>query len=432
MAPGLIRRADVDLVRERARLDEVVGGARHPAHGRDRIDEGPVPVPRREDAVVPHPSPPARSLALLRMRRRRGTSSPSSRRSTISASSRPSRCSPDATGSSSTTRRAGGTRTGRTSGPADACWTPMRSPRSSIASSSTGGPRPRSVDGSSWSGGDSTRTPPSASAWATRPPRAGTRSPRSSGSAASRTRSSSPAASSRRGGRGGIYDRFRGRLIWPIRDITGNTIGFGGARKLLESDQGPKYLNTPPETAIYRKSHVLYGLDLARKAIAAEHRVVVVEGGYTDVMAAHLAGVTTAVASCGTAFGSEHVKIVRRVMGGHQPVGRSAAELRRPRTRRRGRLHLRRRCGGQKAALRASRRTSGSSRRPTSPSNPAAWIPASCASLAATRRSSTSSPPVAPPVRVRHPIRDLPGRSRHRRRTGDGPADGGAGGRSHP
>lgn len=101
-------------------------------------------------------------------------------------------------------------------------------------------------------------------------------------------------------GQRGVYDRFRGRLVWPIRDITGNTIGFG-ARRLLDSDQGPKYLNTP-ETAIYHKSSVLYGLDIARKAISSQHRVVVVEG-YTDVMAAHLAGVTTAVASCGTAFG---------------------------------------------------------------------------------------------------------------------------------
>ncbi len=117
-------------------------------------------------------------------------------------------------------------------------------------------------------------------------------------------------------GQRGVYDRFRGRLVWPIRDITGATIGFG-ARKLFETDQGPKYLNTP-ETAIYHKSQVLYGLDLARKDIAAEHRVVVVEG-YTDVMAAHLAGVGCAVASCGTAFGPEHIKIVRRVMGDMNP-----------------------------------------------------------------------------------------------------------------
>ena len=110
----------------------------------------------------------------------------------------------------------------------------------------------------------------------------------------------------------GTYDRFRGRLIWPIRDVTGHTIGFG-ARKLREDDQGPKYLNTP-ETPVYHKSRVLYGLDLAKKDIAKSRRVVIVEG-YTDVMACHLAGVTTAVATCGTAFGSDHVSVVRRVLG---------------------------------------------------------------------------------------------------------------------
>lgn len=113
-------------------------------------------------------------------------------------------------------------------------------------------------------------------------------------------------------GQRGVYDRFRGRVMWPIRDVTGKTIGFG-ARRLYEDDKGPKYLNTP-ETPIYRKSQVLYGLDLARKAISSEHQVVIVEG-YTDVMAAHEAGIGTAVATCGTAFGAEHVTVVRRVMG---------------------------------------------------------------------------------------------------------------------
>ncbi|MGK5642001.1 DNA primase, partial [Streptomyces sp. URMC 126] len=112
-------------------------------------------------------------------------------------------------------------------------------------------------------------------------------------------------------GRRGPIDRFRGRLMWPIRDITGDVVGFG-ARKLRDDDNGPKYLNTP-ETPIYRKSHVLYGIDLAKKDIAKGNRAVVVEG-YTDVMACHLAGVTTAIATCGTAFGGEHVKILRRLL----------------------------------------------------------------------------------------------------------------------
>ncbi|GAB2611990.1 DNA primase [Streptomyces capparidis] len=112
-------------------------------------------------------------------------------------------------------------------------------------------------------------------------------------------------------GRRGPMDRFRGRLLWPIRDITGEVIGFG-ARRLRDDDNGPKYLNTP-ETPIYRKSHVLYGIDLAKKEIAKSGRAVVVEG-YTDVMACHLAGVTTAIATCGTAFGEDHIKILRRLL----------------------------------------------------------------------------------------------------------------------
>lgn len=113
-------------------------------------------------------------------------------------------------------------------------------------------------------------------------------------------------------GQRGIYDRFRGRLVWPIRDVTGAVIGFG-ARRLYDDDQGPKYLNTP-ETSLYKKSQVLYGIDLAKKSIAQGKRVVIVEG-YTDVMAAHLSGVDSAVATCGTAFGGDHAKVVRRLLG---------------------------------------------------------------------------------------------------------------------
>ncbi|MDQ1647082.1 MAG: primase [Cryptosporangiaceae bacterium] len=110
---------------------------------------------------------------------------------------------------------------------------------------------------------------------------------------------------------GSLIDRFRGRLLWPIRDLSGDVIGFG-ARRLFDDDDGPKYLNTP-ETPIYKKSQVLYGVDTAKREIARQHRAVVVEG-YTDVMACHLAGVTTAVATCGTAFGGEHIGVLRRLL----------------------------------------------------------------------------------------------------------------------
>lgn len=116
------------------------------------------------------------------------------------------------------------------------------------------------------------------------------------------------AAKSDKGG----YDKFRGRLIWPIRDSGGSVIGFG-ARKLFEDDNGPKYLNTS-DTPVYHKSQVLYGIDLARKDMAKGQQVVVVEG-YTDVMACHLAGITTAVATCGTAFGDDHIRIINRIIG---------------------------------------------------------------------------------------------------------------------
>ncbi len=119
-------------------------------------------------------------------------------------------------------------------------------------------------------------------------------------------------------GQRGVYDRFRGRVVWPIRDVTGQVIGFG-ARRLYDDDNGPKYLNTP-ETTIYRKAQVLYGLDLAKRDISRDHRVVVVEG-YTDVMACHLAGIKTAIATCGTAFGADHITVLRRVMGDDSTAG---------------------------------------------------------------------------------------------------------------
>lgn len=119
-------------------------------------------------------------------------------------------------------------------------------------------------------------------------------------------------------GQRGVYDRFRGRVVWPIRDVTGQVVGFG-ARRLFDDDNGPKYLNTP-ETVLYKKASVLYGLELAKKSISREHRVVIVEG-YTDVMACHLAGVTTAIATSGTAFGTDHIAVLRRVMGDDSASG---------------------------------------------------------------------------------------------------------------
>jgi DNA primase len=119
------------------------------------------------------------------------------------------------------------------------------------------------------------------------------------------------AAGLSREGNRGTRDRFRGRLMWPIRDLSGDVIAFG-ARKLDADDDGPKYLNTP-ETSLFRKSTVLYGADLAKREISQRRQVVIVEG-YTDVMACHLAGVPTAVATCGTSFGDDHIKVLRRLI----------------------------------------------------------------------------------------------------------------------
>ena len=215
----------------------------------------------------------------------------------------------------------------------------------------------------------------------------------------------------------GPYDRFRGRLVWPIRDTTGATIGFG-ARRLLESDQGPKYLNTP-ETPLYRKSHVLYGLDLAKKAIAAQRRVVVVEG-YTDVMACHLAGVGTAVATCGTAFGADHVSVVRRFLGDDGSAGGEVVYT------------FDGDEAGRKAALRAYESDQRFTARTWIAVQPDGMDPcelrtergdAAVAALVASR---------APAVRVRDHLRAGRPRPGARRGPGGGAAGGGAAGGEHP
>ncbi|MET8428790.1 DNA primase [Nocardia sp. NPDC004860] len=120
------------------------------------------------------------------------------------------------------------------------------------------------------------------------------------------------AAGLSRPGRHGPVDRFHRRLLWPIRNLSGDVIGFGARRVHDDDPVTAKYLNTP-ETLLYKKSQVLFGLDLAKRDIVKSHQAVIVEG-YTDVMAMHAAGVTTAVAACGTAFGHDHLALLRRLL----------------------------------------------------------------------------------------------------------------------
>lgn len=112
---------------------------------------------------------------------------------------------------------------------------------------------------------------------------------------------------------GKTYDRFQGRPTWAIRNEFDKVVGFG-ARRLFDDDRVPgKFINTS-ETPVYKKSEVLYGYDMARTSIVKQRHVIVVEG-YADVMACHVAGVTNAVATCGTAFTKEHLRILRRSVG---------------------------------------------------------------------------------------------------------------------
>ena len=108
--------------------------------------------------------------------------------------------------------------------------------------------------------------------------------------------------------RGGVYDRFRGRIIIPIRDASARAIGLGG--RIMPGAEGPKYLNSPA-TALFDKSRTLYGIDLAKSAIRREKLAVIVEG-YTDVMAAHQAGFANVVASLGTALTQGQVELANR------------------------------------------------------------------------------------------------------------------------
>jgi DNA primase len=117
---------------------------------------------------------------------------------------------------------------------------------------------------------------------------------------------------SREGQQGRPTDRFHRRLLWPLKDLGGNIVGFG-ARRLFDDDRiSAKYLNTS-DSPVFKKSQVLFGIDKAKGEIAKRRQAVVVEG-YTDVMAMHASGVPTAVASCGTAFGDDHMSALRRLM----------------------------------------------------------------------------------------------------------------------
>lgn len=126
---------------------------------------------------------------------------------------------------------------------------------------------------------------------------------------------------------GGYYDRFRGRLIFPIHDERGSLVAFGGR---LLGDGIPKYINSG-DTPLYSKRRVLYGMHKAKEAIAAQGRAVLVEG-YLDVIACHRAGVTTALASLGTSLSEDHAKLLSRwckevvILYDADPAGQNAAE----------------------------------------------------------------------------------------------------------
>ena len=178
------------------------------------------------------------------------------------------------------------------------CWTAP--PPSTPATS--GSPRRPARRASTWPSAGWARRCCGSSASASRPA-PGTRCWCAASGPASASRSCAGVGLAQRGRGGGEYDRFRSRIMFPIRDRRGRTLGFGG--RAMRSDQGAKYVNTA-ETDFFHKSKMLYGIDLAKAAIAKAGRAVVVEG-YTDVLALHQAGVEEAVGVMGTAITGEQV-----------------------------------------------------------------------------------------------------------------------------
>ena len=309
---GLIREEDIALVRERARIDEVVSSYVTLRNAGGGSQKGLCPF-HDEKSPSFHVTPVPRLLPLLRLlggRRRHLLPAEDRRRS---ASPRPSSGWPTSTASSSATPRA--TPPGRRSARATCargCSRRTRRPRTTTSSSS---PPPRRWPAGTFlseRGFDRDAADTFGVGFAPRTGDALYKHLRQKGFKDEELVTGGLVAK----GRSGHYDRFRGRLLWPIRETNGDVIGFG-ARRLFDDDRiDAKYLNTP-ETPIYKKSHVLYGIDLARRDIARSSQAVVVEG-YTDVMACHLAGVTTAVATCGTAFGEDHGRVVRRLLNDHE------------------------------------------------------------------------------------------------------------------
>ena len=310
---GRIRDESIADVREKARIDDVVGQYVTLRNAGGGSQKGLCPF--HDEKTPSFNVCPARGHCTASAARRAATSSPSSRRSTASRFVESVERLADKYGVE-LKREEGDVRDDRPRGPAARQADRGQPGRPAVLRRAADDARRRRRPGSSSPSAASTASPPSGSGSGSRP--AGERTCCGTcGSAASPRRSASPPGSSRRANVGSSgYDRFRGRLLWPIRETSGETIGFG-ARRIFEDDKiEAKYLNTP-ETTLYKKSRVLYGIDLARKQMGLTSQAVVVEG-YTDVMACHLAGVGTAVASCGTAFGDEHAKILRRHMADHE------------------------------------------------------------------------------------------------------------------
>ena len=307
---GRIREQSIAEVREKARIDDVVSSYVTLRNAGGGSMKGLCPF-HDEKSPSFHVTPSPRLLLLLRLpgRRRRHQLPHADRRAELRRGRRAPRRQVRRAAAARGRRRPRGAPSGAAARQA------ARGPqgRPGVLRRAAADPRGRRSRGSSSPTAASTspRPRPSASGFAPRDGEALFRHLRARGFSQEEVVAGGLVAVGR-----SAYDRFRGRLMWPIREANGDTIGFG-ARRIFDDDRiDAKYLNTS-ETPIYKKSQVLYGIDLARREIGRTSQAVVVEG-YTDVMACHLAGVGTAVASCGTAFGDDHGRVLRRFMADHE------------------------------------------------------------------------------------------------------------------